>query len=77
MVLFLNLLSHLPVKSMVLPGDVESSVPEWDLTIVGMMFLMPKSVLQFRVMDDSGQQQLGQLSLRYLKDSLTNEGRYQ
>lgn len=77
LVLFLNLLSHLAVKSMVPPGDVESSVPEWDLTIVGMMFLMPKSVLQFRVMDDSGQQQLGQLSLRYLKDSLTNEGRYQ
>lgn len=47
--LFLNLLSHLPVKSMVPPGDVESSVPEWwHLTIVGMVFLMPKSVLQFQ-----------------------------
>lgn len=66
-------LSHLPVKSMVPPRDVEPSVSEWwHLSIVGMEFLMPESVLQFQ---SEGQQQLGQLNLRYLKDS-ADEGRY-
>lgn len=60
------------MKSVVPPRDVEPSVSEWWLlSVVGMEFLMPKSVLNSRVRDDSGQ--LGQLHLRYPKDS-TDEG---